>query len=144
MLRDSLTDISIRNLKVDLTDRYEVFDVKVPGFGVRVFPSGIKSFVLLYRTNGRPRRLTLGRYPVLSLAEARKLARQRLAKLIIDDNRIEFSSSATFRETVDSFLDKHCSIRNKPRTAGETERLLKRHWLPVFSRRMLPSTSLAN
>ena len=111
MLRDSLTDISIRSLKVDPKDRYEVFDVKVPGFGVRVFPSGIKSFVLLYRTNGRPRRLTLGRYPVLSLAEARKLAQaalNRVAHGIDPQHEKDAARRAGFEVAVESFLNLHC------------------------------------
>ena len=140
MLRDSLTDISIRSLKVDPKDRYEVFDVKVPGFGVRVFPSGIKSFVLLYRTNGRPRRLTLGRYPVLSLAEARKLAQaalNRVAHGIDPQHEKDAARRAGFEVAVESFLNLHCRRYNRPNTARETARILASTFVKRWGRRDL-------
>ena len=68
----ALTDLELRSLKGRKDGRYEVFDAKISGFGVRVTPSGNKSFVVFYRQQGRQRRLTLGRYPVLSLADARR------------------------------------------------------------------------
>jgi hypothetical protein len=43
--------------------RYEVFDTLVPGFAVRLSPSGHKTFTLYYRHLGRMRRVGLGRYP---------------------------------------------------------------------------------
>jgi len=45
---------------------------------VRVTPKGTKSFVLLYRSGGRQRRLTIGRYPTLSLSDARRKAQEAL------------------------------------------------------------------
>jgi Arm DNA-binding domain len=51
--------------------RYEVFDALVPGFAIRVTPAGHKSFTLYYRHHGRPRRVGLGRYPDVLLADAR-------------------------------------------------------------------------
>ncbi len=77
----ALTDLEIRNLKARPTGRYEIFDSKVPGFAIRVSPSGVKSFVLMYRAMGRLRRLTVGRYPVISLLEARRLAGLALNRL---------------------------------------------------------------
>lgn len=53
----------------------EYFDRGFPAFGVRVWPSGKKSFVLFYRQHRRLRRLTLGQYPELTLAKARAKAR---------------------------------------------------------------------
>lgn len=50
--------------------RYEVWGDDQPGFGIRVAPSGRKSWIYLYRHQGRPRRLTLGAYPALSATEA--------------------------------------------------------------------------
>ena len=44
------------------------------GFGVRVYPSGAKKFVLSYRASGRKRLLTVGNYPALSLDKAKDMA----------------------------------------------------------------------
>src|SRR5262245_60030096 len=43
--------------------RIEYWDASTPGFGPRVTESGRKSWVVLYRHQGRPRHLTLGTYP---------------------------------------------------------------------------------
>lgn len=51
-------------------NRYEVFDTIVPGFAIRVTPAGHKSFTLHYRHHGRLRRVGLGRYPDVLLADA--------------------------------------------------------------------------
>lgn len=51
-----------------------IFDDSLPGFGVRVTATGGKTFILQYRRDGRLRRLALGRYGDLTLAEARRLA----------------------------------------------------------------------
>src|SRR5262245_8906053 len=62
--------------------RCVVWDDALPGFGVRVYPSGRKAFILFYWMHGRKRALTLGTYGVLTLEQARKLARQRLGEVI--------------------------------------------------------------
>jgi hypothetical protein len=49
-------------------------DADHPGFGLRVSAGGRKAWVAMYRHGNVKRRLTLGTYPALSLAEAREKA----------------------------------------------------------------------
>jgi len=46
----------------------------VPGFGLRITANDVRAFVLSYRSKGIARRYTIGRYPVWSVAAARKRA----------------------------------------------------------------------
>jgi integrase len=75
----ALTKRLVDSAKATDADTF-VWDDTLPGFGVRVKASGAKSFLIQYRNrNGRSRRLTLGRYGVLTVEEARKEARLALA-----------------------------------------------------------------
>ena len=76
----SLTKVSIDKASAG-QDRKETPDGSVPGLYLVVQPSGVKSFALRYRYGGKSKKLTLGRYPTLSLADARQKARQAKEKL---------------------------------------------------------------
>ncbi len=55
------------------------WDDDVPGFGIRLYPSGKKAFVLSYRASGRKRLMVLGRYGAdLTLDQARERAQKHL------------------------------------------------------------------
>ena len=53
-----------------------LWDGQIKGLGCKIFPSGRKAYVLSYRIGRRKRLATLGRYPELSLRDARNLARE--------------------------------------------------------------------
>ena len=75
-----LTNRFVDDLSGPAARELVVWDDGLPGFGVRVKEGGGKSFLVQYRNaNGRSRRLTLGRYGVLTPDEARRLARKTLA-----------------------------------------------------------------
>ncbi len=70
-----------RELKPGIWSRHVLWDAALPGFGIRVFPTGVKAFVVAYRTAGRQRQMTLGRYGVLTLEQARDAARDVLVRV---------------------------------------------------------------
>jgi integrase len=136
----NFTDLMLRKLTSNGQDRLEIWDARIPAFGVRVSSAGTKTFILMYRHRGRPRRLTLGRYPVLSLADARTKATEALltinggadpalAEQAVDDPTYQFDAVAT------SFVTRHCNVRNKASTAKETERLLNKHFVSAWKKR---------
>jgi integrase len=77
-LNMKLTDRQVKNLKAK-TERYEVMEGN--GFGIRVFPTGKKSWVFMCRFNGKLRRITFGSYPQMTVAEAHAAYGKALADL---------------------------------------------------------------
>ncbi len=78
MPRHNLTARFIDSIKPLAEGRIEYWDASTPGFGLRVAPSGRKTWVVMYRAGGRLRRLSLGTYPALSLGSAREAAKDAL------------------------------------------------------------------
>ena len=78
-----LTKRTIDALKPDrLRDTFQ-WDGELRGFGVRVKPSGTKTFIIQYRNiEGRTRRCVIGQYGVLTVEQARDLAQKKLAAVI--------------------------------------------------------------
>lgn len=136
-----LTDVRVQSLKPK-KDRYEVWDPAAPGFGVRVTPRGVKSFVYVYRFDGTPRRMTLGRYPKLTLAQARiKYATAKAAldekgvdpgKLVVD-GRAASRSAPTVSQLVDEYIKKWAQPRK--RSWKEDRRLLNHDVIPAMGRK---------
>ena len=51
------------------------------GFGVRIYPSGKASYIIEPTVNGSTKRKVIGKYPALSVSEARELAKAEIQKL---------------------------------------------------------------
>lgn len=102
---------------------YILFDEEVSGFGLRVMPSGEKTYLLRYRFGGADRKMRLGRPGDLTPDEARKLARKARVTLAdgIDPgaNRRKLAASPTFKDLADRFLREHVEARCKPSTQGD-------------------------
>ena len=138
-MNTNLTDIRIKKMSVDPNKRVEVWDALLPGFGVRVSPKGTKSFILMYRFNGHLRRQTLGRYPLLSLAEARQKAKDILLKAQMNDDPADKLAGkrkkGNFADAMADFITLHCERHNKPSTLRSTKRLLEKEFLPYWEKR---------
>ncbi|MBI4560376.1 MAG: tyrosine-type recombinase/integrase [Candidatus Hydrogenedentes bacterium] len=131
-----LTDKAIQALK-PRAERYEIVDPDFIGgsFAVRVTPNGAKSFSLRYRnTQGQMHRVTLGDYPVLSLADAR--ARGRALCGQVQQGRDPVAErkaqrlAETFEELFKVYLERHAKA-NK-RSWEEDQRKGERDILPYL------------
>ena len=130
-----LTDRGIEALKPRAV-RYEVWDEARKGFGVRVTPRGAKSFVWVYHFKGKPRRLTFGAYPRLSLADAgvRLAQAQQLLGKGVDPGAQTVSEhlAARHAETIADLVEEYLAryARPRKRSAAEDERILRKDVLP--------------
>ena len=82
-MKQALTDRLLRSLAAPSPEPREIWDQTVRGFGVRISAGGKVSFFVMRRQRGigRPIRITLGSFPLLSLAEARERSRALLRDL---------------------------------------------------------------
>ena len=111
----------------DPTGDRVLWDDELPGFGVRIKPSGAKSYVVQYGDrHGRSRRLTISRHGVLTPNEARREARQLFAGVAKGadsaGDRRRAREAPTVKTLCDRYLAEHIDIHNKPRTAAEAGR----------------------
>jgi integrase len=117
-------------------ERREIPDGIMPGLYLIVQPSGTKSWAVRYRHQGRPRKHTIGSFPTVDLKTARLLGGKalRAAAEGRDPGREKMQARSAKADSIDhviaEFLDRHVRRSNRPRTAQETERLLRLHVLP--------------
>ena len=121
-----LTNLSVQKLslpKASTADQHTFFDDSFKGFGVRVSVGGTKTFVLIH---GKKRtRVTLGRYPQTSLAEAPALARTALGNA--QDAPTNRASTISFVDAREQFLE-DARLKTKSSTFIEYQRLLTKHF----------------
>lgn len=123
--------------------RFVLWDDDLPGFGLRIYPSGKKAFVLSYRSKGRKRLLSLGSYGFLTVDQAKREARIKLGLVsqgfdpLADKQRL--SQMGTVKELCETYLDRHAKIHKK--TWREDERRIRKHLIPALGAHKVASLS---
>jgi hypothetical protein len=109
----SLTDLTLRHLKPTAT-QVSYWDKSLPNFGIRVSPGGAMTWILLLGSDRQ--RISIGRYPTISLAQARVEAKRILAERTLGKRAPQ---TVSFQEALAIYVSTHL-INN--RTGYESER----------------------
>ncbi len=117
------TDLAVSRLKTPGT----YYDDTTPAFGIRVGKNRKTWFVI----RGKQRlRTNIGRYPAMSLGDARKEAKILLAEPVKKQVRINFAAAyELFKVAIEP---------RKPRTQKDYKRLIERHFFDTLEHKKLP------
>jgi integrase len=120
-----LTKRSVEALPVK-AESYFAWDDQVKGFGVRVMPSGTRTYQVQYRKGGRTRRASIGRHGTVTVDQARQRAKELLGLVASGGNPVEEVSQHRRAPTVgalcERFFQAHVLERCKPSTQREYRR----------------------
>lgn len=93
------------------------YDTKIRGLGISITSNGVKSFIVYRWVSGKPERITLGRYPDLSVEQARRKAAEVNATIAKGDNpndkRRAERTEITFGNLFKEYLERHAKLHKK-------------------------------
>ena len=140
--RRKLTDAAIARLR-PRSREYTVWDNRVPSLGVRVRPTGGKSYVLLVETDGRSKRVSLGPVSTRSIEEARTECHERRANPEPRKPDRPSRTAPLFREFVEGPWKEAHFDGYKPTTRKTYVALLDARLLPAFGAKPLDRITAA-
>lgn len=132
-----LTELGVKRL----AKKGKVFEVQDGGgLYLRVSPGGQKSWVYRYYFNGRTLRVTLGKWPGIGLADARRQAGEAMKQVQqgVDPGQVIREKKAKMKAapTVEQLLDEFYEVELKKSPSGdERKRLLKKDIIPAWGKR---------
>jgi hypothetical protein len=135
--RINLTTKAVENLKIPDAGRYEVWDAAIPNLGLRISERRLKTWMMVYRVNGKQRRQNLGRYPTMGLADARRAAQDILEKsqsgvdVVLEKAAAKHRiNTEKFQDVAAEFIERYAKPKNKhwKGTADYFDRVIIPRW----------------
>ncbi len=124
------------------------WDTSLPGFGIRVKPSGSKSYLIQYRirSTGRSRRKTIGQHgPLMSFSEARLIATGLLSDVVRGGDPVEdakaLREAPTMRILCQQYLEIHAIPKKRPKSVANDRSMIDRLILPKFGKQKIAEVS---
>jgi integrase len=154
-VRKALSAKVLENVKPPARGRLELWDAKLPGFGLRITDKDARTWFVMYRTgigeSRRQRRLRIGDAAVMKLGDARELAEKALRKVDrgidpateIEDDYEPDATAGTVRAVAEDYLARYVRRRTRPSTYKETKRIFDVDVLPVWGDRQITSIDRA-
>ena len=142
MAKLTTTTISKRTVEALKVAKDTVFwDSELTGFGVRVYPSGSKYYVVQTRVGGKAaKRVTVGRHGIVTAEEARRRAALIIARIkageepVPEPQAVTLADSPTVGDLAKVYLDEHVAVRCKPKTAAMYRLITDKHLLPTLGK----------
>ena len=119
-----------------------VWDRALTGFGVRVYPSGAKVYVVQARGPQGTKRITVGRHGVIGASEARRRATLIIARIRAGEEPVpeaQKTESITVAALAARYLREHVAVRCKPTTAAQYRLAIERYIVPALGARPVSS-----
>ena len=140
MVQTAITDQALKRISPAAGKRIELWDAYLEGFGYRATQKGKGSFFIMFRHEGRQRRHMIGRYPLMSLEEARGIAKNALRQVKdgVDPVIERADKSAAERDrrarTVSLAVTDFLALypRYRPSTRATVKRLFNKEVLPLI------------
>lgn len=130
-----LTKRSVEALEIQEKDYIE-WDGEVPGFGVRIYPSGKKTYMVQYRSGRRTRRYTIGSHGILTSDQARTEAKRLLGDVMRGDDpsgkRKQRQHAPTVTALCERFMNDYAAVHCKPSTNRSYEMCIRRNIKPAL------------
>ena len=121
--------------EIAVSDKDAVYwDRKLVGFGVRVYPSGKKIYVVQTRAFGRSKRVSIGSHDELSFPKAREIAAEIIARIKKGQPPFltEPEPDPTVADLAERYMREYVEMHCKPATVSHYRLMLRKHIVPAL------------
>ena len=127
---------------------YFIFDAVLPGFSLRIAPSGKRYYHVQYLRNKQTKRMSLGQHGVVTPEQARHRATKILSAVKDGEDPFaaaqEANKALTVRDLASRYLEEHVDVHCKPRTGEGYRRVLDKFILPAIGNMKITEVARAD